>query len=551
MSDLAGFSDNLPQVLRTSDGIMRTLATVGGELLVWVLLIVAIAGILSLFVRRIGRLAGPEGGFAAGLLTVRRSLRSLFIALGILGCIGILGWNGWLLWQDEDPWHATVELINSVPLSLWETLALGAARSLVAVLGACVVVRYIRRFCRFLCAKAQQAGQIKANDESIATFFDGIERALVNVSLLLVAIYATYQLLLPAAVAEVLFRGATIYLVIAIGLSVVRIAAVVVESLDALTRTIAEAKSWHLYYTSLRPLVPTLRRCLEYAIWVGVATLVLVQLEPISQFAIYGPRLIQAIGIFFLARVAIEIGYLVIEQVMIGDLDIDETELRRRRTIVPLIKTLYRYIAYFVALVLMLGAIGFDPMPFLAGAGILGVVIGLGAQPLINDVVSGFFIIFENTFLVGDTVKMGDSFGVVESIDFRTTRLRDFDGNVHVLRNGDLRHVVNYSKEYTHAVLEVGVAYDSDIDDVEQAITEAADTLRSNPNVLGPMEFMGIVAFGDSAIDVRAVMRVRPGCHFTVATQWRAACKRAFDAVGIEIPFPQRVLTVVNQVDAD
>ena len=201
----------------------------------------------------------------------------------------------------------------------------------------------------------------------------------------------------------------------------------------------------------------------------------------------------------------------------------------------------------------MLGAFGFDPMPFLAGAGILGMVLGLGAQPLINDIVSGFFILFENTYLVGDTIRtVGDgqpAYGTVEGIDFRTTRLRDADGNLHVLRNGDLRHSINYSKEYTFAVLEVTVAYGAPLDRAIEIMTMAGSHMVDDPRVLVPLEVRGITKLGDQGSHLRAVMRVKPGEHFPISAAMRLAVITAFEDNGI--PLAAQRYQVADQIDEE
>jgi small conductance mechanosensitive channel len=121
----------------------------------------------------------------------------------------------------------------------------------------------------------------------------------------------------------------------------------------------------------------------------------------------------------------------------------------------PMVKSFASAIVWFAAIVLMLNVVGINPFPLLAGAGILGIVIGFGAQPVINDVTSGLFILFENIFLVGDYIEVGAARGTVEAIQLRTTRLRDPNGALHIVRNGQLSGIVNFSKSYTFAVVEV------------------------------------------------------------------------------------------------
>ena len=137
------------------------------------------------------------------------------------------------------------------------------------------------------------------------------------------------------------------------------------------------------------------------------------------------------------------------------------------------------YAAYFATAVLILSAMGFNPMPFLAGAGILGLVVGFGAQSMINDVVSGFFILFENIYLVGDVIEVGTASGVVEAIEFRTTKIRDADGRLHIVRNGDMKLVVNYSKDYAVAAVALDVGYDADLRAVFASLHDAGEQLRA------------------------------------------------------------------------
>jgi small conductance mechanosensitive channel len=178
----------------------------------------------------------------------------------------------------------------------------------------------------------------------------------------------------------------------------------------------------------------------------------------------------------------------------------------------------------------VLGTLGFNPLPFLAGAGLLGLVIGFGAQSLINDVVSGFFILFENIYMVGDLIEGGGAKGTVEAIEFRTTRIRDPDGRLHIVRNGDMKQVINYSKDYAFAVVPVDVSYDADMRTVFATLKEAGERLHAESrDVLEPTEIDGITAFGPTSLTVRTRTRVRPGRHEWVASQFRLVIKEAFD----------------------
>jgi small conductance mechanosensitive channel len=238
----------------------------------------------------------------------------------------------------------------------------------------------------------------------------------------------------------------------------------------------------------------------------------------------------QACLLVVVGRAAMELGYFEIERRLLLSEGLSDTEHRRRATMAPLVRSAWTYAAWFATLTLVLNALGFDVMPFLAGAGILGLVVGFGAQSMINDVVSGFFILFENIYLVGDLIEVGSARGTVEAIEFRTTKIRDGEGRLHIIRNGDMKPVVNYSRDYGVAVVAVDVSYDADLQRVFRALREAGAVLRSrHPDVLADTVIDGITGFGPSALTIRTSTRVRPGRHEMVAATLRLMLKEAFD----------------------
>ena len=221
---------------------------------------------------------------------------------------------------------------------------------------------------------------------------------------------------------------------------------------------------------------------------------------------------------------------------------------QRRATLVPLFRSILTYLIYFAAGIMILKELGINPTPILAGAGIAGLAVGLGAQNLINDMVSGFFILFEELFLVGDFVKIDEAEGVVESIDLRTTRIRDNAGRHHIVRNGKIADIVHYSKGFTNAVVEVGVAYESDLNKVLAVLKSTGEMLHAeNDMVLEPTSVKGLDEFGESELLLRTVTRVKPGCHLQVERDLRKRIKDAFDAADIEIPYARRVLIIRNE----
>jgi len=475
----------------------------------------------------------------------RIQLTLLLVFLGVAGSIAII--NGYLIYEGHPVLESSLNWINQISPTFWTQLGLGMIKLVTLLIVVPLATRWIRRVLAKIEMRAKAFEQVKANDKSIEAFFHSLDRMQTNGIWFFVAWFATWVMPLPEAVARWMAIGLKIYLIGAIGLLVVQAVAAIVDSLDALGQKYAHSQRPKAIYSQLRRLIPLLRRCLEYIAYVLVAMLVTLQLEYTAGFAQYGPRLVQVIGIFFLARVAVEMINLLVDRSLLKPDDLSDTQCQRRHTLAPIVKSLLSYAAFFFAFVLMLRALRFDPMPILAGAGIFGIVLGLGAQPLINDIVSGFFILFEDLFLVGDFIETGSAEGVVEAIHIRTTRIRNPDGQLHLMRNGQLGDIVNFSKTYTFAVIEVGVAYDTDLDHAYRVLGDAGLKLKeTNDEVLEATQIQGLENFGESDLLIRTVTRVKPGCHRQVSRDLRKLIKEAFDQEGIEIPFARRVIIFKN-----
>ena len=196
----------------------------------------------------------------------------------------------------------------------------------------------------------------------------------------------------------------------------------------------------------------------------------------------------------------------------------------------PLLQSVCQYVLYFGSGVLMLGVLGVNTPPILAGAGILGLGVGLGAQNLVTDVVSGFFILFEGQYLVGDFVQIGDADGTVESVGIRLTEIRDAHGKLHIIPNGQIKAVTNYSKDYVNAVVDLRVPTGSDLESIFRAMTEAGHgSTQKRHEVLADTEVHGLVELGTSEMTVRAVTRVQPGTHGIMQSEYRRLLKQVFD----------------------
>lgn len=219
---------------------------------------------------------------------------------------------------------------------------------------------------------------------------------------------------------------------------------------------------------------------------------------------------------------------------------------KRADTLVGIVRGTLNIAITTIFILIFLRELGIDIAPLLAGAGIIGLAVGFGAQELVRDVISGFFMLLENQLRVGDIVKINDTGGVVIGIELRTITLRDLAGVVHIFQNGKINSLSNMTKEWSAVVLDIGVAYKEDTDHVISIMNEVAKELSSddefNDYIIEPMEVFGLDNFGDSAIVIKARIKTVPGKQFLTGREYRKRLKVAFDKAGVEIPFPHRTI---------
>lgn len=283
------------------------------------------------------------------------------------------------------------------------------------------------------------------------------------------------------------------------------------------------------YWERITRLFPFGERCFEAAVYVTAGSLCIRELEFIAVIADFGPRLVECIGIFFGTRVLIELLYVLINEAF-GMYSEEHAQDQKGQTLVPLLQSICQYTLYFGSGVIMLGVLGVDTRPILAGAGILGLAGGLGAQSLVTDVVSGFFILFENQYLVGDYVKIGDASGRVETVSIRCTQIRDEQGRLHIIPNGQVKAVINFSKGYVYAEVDLKLPASTNLEDVYHAMTEAGRRLRqTRKEVLGDTVIKGLVDLTPSDLTVRAATRVQPGTHQAMQNEYRRLLKEVFE----------------------
>lgn len=219
---------------------------------------------------------------------------------------------------------------------------------------------------------------------------------------------------------------------------------------------------------------------------------------------------------------------------------------KRQKTLTRIFSGALTIIVWVVAITMILPELGINIGPILAGAGILGVALGFGAQYMIRDFLAGLFIILENQYRVGDVVCLDGTCGLVEDINLRKTILRDLDGIVHHVPNGEIKKASNLSKQFARVNLNIGVAYKENLDKVIEVVNKVGKELAEDPQwkdlIIKPPQFLRVDNFGESAIIIKILGETKPLKQWDVTGELRKRIKIAFDKEKIEIPFPQRVI---------
>jgi len=219
---------------------------------------------------------------------------------------------------------------------------------------------------------------------------------------------------------------------------------------------------------------------------------------------------------------------------------------KQAATLGKVIRNVIRILVWGVALMMVMRELGIDVGPLLAGVGIVGLAVGFGAQSLVKDFLSGMFVLIENQYNVGDVIKAAGASGLVEKITLRSTTLRDLEGRVHIIPNGVIDVVTNMTKEYSRFVLDIGVAYKENVDEVMALLKEIGDEMAGDTEyskvISAPLEILGVQDFGDSAVLIRVRFTTVPNQQWAVGREFRRRVKNTFDAKGIEIPFPHTTI---------
>jgi moderate conductance mechanosensitive channel len=260
---------------------------------------------------------------------------------------------------------------------------------------------------------------------------------------------------------------------------------------------------------------------------------------------------VRVLGIWILAWVALHVIKLTARRIeqSVDDGDDSVTTLRekRGRTISQLLRSVGRVVIVTIAVLLTFNVF-INIAPILAGAGILGLAISFGAQSLVRDIITGFFILLENQFAVGDVIEVAGKNGVVERMTLRVVVLRDLEGTMHVIPNGEMKVVSNKTRGWSRAVVDVAIPYTEDVDRILAVVRDEAAQFSTDREwglqLDGPVEVLGIEELRDNSIVIRTLLKTQPGSQWNVAREFRRRLKNRFDRETIESPFQQRRVQV-------
>ncbi|PAE23473.1 MULTISPECIES: mechanosensitive ion channel family protein [Bacillaceae] len=264
-----------------------------------------------------------------------------------------------------------------------------------------------------------------------------------------------------------------------------------------------------------------------------------------------GEGIFKIVAILIVTSILIRIGKLAIRNIFKlrtpSRLRISE---RREATLLKLLENMLTYVVFFVAAIMILSVLTIDVKALLAGAGIVGLAVGFGAQSLVKDIITGFFIIFEDQFSVGDYIRVDQFEGTVEEIGLRTTKIKNWTGEVHILPNGSIMQVTNFSLNNSVAFVDVKISYEGDIVKAEKVLQELFEKLPEKyEDMVKTPEILGVQNLAASEVVLRVVSETLPMRHFYIARQLRKEIKLCLDEHGIEIPFPRLVMYTRNEQD--
>ncbi|HEX4422963.1 MAG TPA: mechanosensitive ion channel family protein [Kofleriaceae bacterium] len=506
------------QLFRLAESTELNNAWITGVLVAVALVIVWLIVALSIFlIRQAGKSLRIQAlqAFTDGYAKKARLVAVIVSFVIAIAGVGVLGYA---LWQQQDLQPVVDEVLLQVTHDSLLAVARIAGVLLLFVLAFYLLKAISRRVLDRVRSRVNPREMGERQQKFLERFFLNLPSA-VNLTLAYTLLsLAVGMFHLPGTLEWFLLTAVYVLLLLAGARTLVMLAHFLSERMLARWGIRSKGSKLEEYYEALQRLLPVMQRSIEAIAYVSVATLLVRRFESLEPFAPYGPLLIRVISMFLAASVVVEVVRVLVARLLLADASAADDTQRRRLTFVGLIQTILKYVIYFCVCLMVLKDLGVDPAPILAGAGILGLTVGLGAQKIVADLLNGLFLLFEDQILQGDYIRIGDTEGMVEQMSLRLTRVRDRYGRLHILRNGEVQNVINYSRGWTLTVVEVNVSYKDDVAKALRVIGEMTAQLPAMlPGlVLSAPQIKGIESISTHDLNVRIETKVAPGAHYDV-----------------------------------
>lgn len=262
-----------------------------------------------------------------------------------------------------------------------------------------------------------------------------------------------------------------------------------------------------------------------------------------QQLSLYLGKLVNIILILVIAKLSIKVLHSIINKFFDSQKNLKfKVDIPRLETMKGLVKSIVKYIIYFVAFTSIIKSFGTDVTALITAAGIGGLAFGFGAQNLVRDVITGFFILFEDQFSVGSFVEIDGVAGTVEEMALRVTKIRGTNGDLYIVPNGEIKKVTNKSTGKMRSLVEMSIAYEEDIDNAIRVLNQASEALKGDERIVEGPTVLGVSALGASEVNITVMAKTVPMEQWAIERLMRKTFKEAFDREGIEIPYPRRVV---------
>jgi small conductance mechanosensitive channel len=537
---------------------VNDLLIIGVQCLVFLLLILGFRSLGLRLAHRFTALILRDDGPARAVVSTFIKRASLVLIPLLIGAV--LAFDLWVLSQGSSLLDFASDQLRRISAEQGTALAVVAGKGAALATLAVASNRVFRRVLSWLEHRAleqrrqdipapgveipirtpeERAGEL----EAIALAFTRL-RALVSRTVQLAVVVLLLELVgAPAALQVTTLTLARVYPFALLPFAVRPVFGLSAELLLHAMRGRLERRGAVRYFDALLPTAMLSRRLLELALLAAAAGLALLQLEATRWLAGMALVVIEILLTLLAARLLAELVEPLLRDHFSERSHLTELEKNRRRTLLPIFRGGLQAVTGLCAALLILIEVGIDPLPIVAGAGVVGMALGLGARELIGDLVAGFFMLVENHVAIGDYVVVNGVEGQVQAIHFRTLWIRQSSGALHILNNGEIRKLANYSRSEVLAYIQASVSYGTDMEALRGAVAQLeAWALEHLPEVVGPVRLRGVKEYGDSELEVEVTALCRPGQHDRMRFPLRTRLFEILRERGIDIPYPHCVL---------